>query len=455
MRYIFLSFLKFFLVLVWCPSVFGQQSVYHPLTAYGIGESELHDHGLYSSLGNVRASFLDSAQLNYMNPSSYSSLSKGNTLFSVGVNLRVSLFQQGNEQIVRTTGNLSHFALGFKVKNRFGMAFGLMPYAAKGYALTEKIYTGFDSLKNSYTGSGYINRVFLGLSFAPIHSKTSFLSIGANAGYLFGGVRNQRISQLIQGSTASGGLFQEDLRLSAINTDIGMAFSQSISDRVKVNLGGTWAPQLRLPGTLETVFYSATNLNSPSSYDTLYNVSTKGAILQGNRLVVSSLIELKLKDRSRKNKTKHPLLTVGLEYVKNSPHRIDFPGSTYDSINRKTIASELYGFGIEFKPERYLNENIATLGFFDKFSYRLGAYYGSLPYSDVQNNLFKVQALTFGLGVPILSQQSLSSLNFSCVLGQRGTFLNGSINENFMSFQFTAVLAPAGFERWFRKRKLD
>jgi LPS export ABC transporter protein LptC len=230
-----------------------------------------------------------------------------------------------------------------------------------------------------------------------------------------------------------------------------MAFSQFISDRVKVNLGGTWAPQLRLPGTLETVFYSATNLNSPSSYDTLYNVSTKGTILQGNRLVVSSLIELKLKDRSRKNKTKHPLLTVGLEYVKNSPHRIDFPGSTYDSINRKTIASELYGFGIEFKPERYLNENLATLGFFDKFSYRLGAYYGSLPYSDVQNNLFKVQALTFGLGVPILSQQSLSSLNFSCVLGQRGTFLNGSINENFMYFQFTAVVAAAGFglmSRW-------
>jgi len=455
MRYIFLNFLKFFPLFSSCLTLLGQQSVYHPLTSYGIGESELHDHGVYSALGNVRTALIDSSQLNYFNPSSYSALSKGNTLFSVGVNLRVSFFSQNKDQIIKTSGNLNHFALGFKVKNSFGMAFGLMPYAAKGYSLTEKIFTGIDSIKNSYEGSGYINRVFFGFSYAPIQSKTSYLSLGANAGYLFGGMQNQRRSQLIQGSTASGGLYQENLRISAFNTDLGIAFSQSIGENIKFNLGGTLVPHIKLPGSLESVFYYASNLNSPSSYDTLFYVSRKGAILQGNRMAVSSLIEFKLQDRSRKNKTKHPLLTLGLEYTKNTPYKIDFPGSAYDSTARNSIASELYSMGIEFKPERYLSENIATLGFFDKFSYRLGGFYGSLPYSDANNNLFKVHALTFGLGIPILSQQSLSSLNFSCILGQRGTFRVGSINENFMSFQFTAVLAPAGFERWFRKRKLD
>jgi len=54
-----------------------------------------------------------------------------------------------------------------------------------------------------------------------------------------------------------------------------------------------------------------------------------------------------------------------------------------------------------------------------------------------------------------LAQQSFSSINFSCTLGQRGTFTTGSLQENFVAFQLNAILSPASFERWFRKRKMD
>ncbi|NDB34243.1 MAG: hypothetical protein EB023_02615 [Flavobacteriia bacterium] len=450
-----LNFLRLLPLLGFYFSTLGQQSVYHPLTSYGIGDGEMYDHAIYSALGNVQSPYMDSTQLNYLNPASYSGLSKGNTLFSVAVNQRVSFFTQNDERLVKATGNLGHIALGFKLKQRFGLAFGLLPFAAKGYDLSERMYTGYDSILNSYSGSGYINRVFCGVSYAPIRTNKSTLSIGANAGYLFGGVQNQRMSQLIQGSTASGGLYQEDLRISAMNLDVGMIFSQRLGERMKWNIGGTYLPGLQLPGTLETVFYSATNLNSPSSYDTLSSATTKGNLLHGERFTASSAFYIFLKDKTRKNKTKHPELCIGLQYTRNTPFTYRFQGTVYDSTARSTRATDLYSLGIEFKPERYLFENIATLGFFDKFTYRLGAYYGSLPYSDNFGNTFKTQALTFGLGIPILSQQSLSSLNFSCTLGQRGTFVAGALQENFMSFQLTAVLAPAGFERWFRKRKMD
>jgi hypothetical protein len=34
---------------------------------------------------------------------------------------------------------MNHLALGFKLKKKMGMAFGITPYAAKGYYLSEKI----------------------------------------------------------------------------------------------------------------------------------------------------------------------------------------------------------------------------------------------------------------------------------------------------------------------------
>jgi len=433
----------------------AQQSVLHPLSSYGLGDYQLQDHGIYSAMGNTAIPFIDSAQLNFLNPASYSALSNGNTLYSVGVNQRTSFFQQGNDRLVRSTGNMNHLALGFKLKKKMGMAFGITPYAAKGYYLSEKIFTGFDSIRNSYEGSGYINRMFLGYSYAPVHTPFTFLSVGMNAGFLFGGVRDQRTSQLIQGTTATGGLYREELRIQAMNVETGIAFAQRIGSRYEVKLGALYAPKLALAGSLNQVLYSATNLNNPSTYLTLTTQDITGHVIQGQRFSFGLVHQVFLRDQSRKNKTKHPQLSISLQYAQQSAFKYQFSGSSYDPPPSTVRNSHIYQAGFEFRPERFLYENLATLGFFDKFIYRMGAYYGTLPYYDAGNNAFKAQGVTLGIGIPILAQQSLSSINLSCILGQRGTFQSGALTEHFVAIQLGAVLAPAGFERWFRKRKMD
>ena len=253
----------------------------------------------------------------------------------------------------------------------------------------------------------------------------------------------------------SGGLYQEDLQISAINAEFGLAFSQKIGSRYELKLGGTYAPNMKLAGDLQSVFYSASNLNIPSSYDTLNLQQFSGHVVQGQRIAVGLMQQLYLRERSRKNKTKHPQLNVMMQYSQQAQNDYLFTGSNYDSLGSFASNTSLYQIGIEFRPERFLYENLATLGFFDKFSYRIGGFYGQLPYFDATGSAFKAQALTFGLGIPILAQQSLSSINFSCIVGQRGTFKTGALQETFISVQLGAVLAPAGFERWFRKRKMD
>lgn len=450
MRYTYINILLILCLSFNAALSFGQQLSSHPLSSYGIGDHQLNDHGIYTALGNISTPFSDSSQLNYLNPASYAALSKGNTLYSIGVSQRVSFYTQAGQTDIRPNGNLTHIALGFKLKKHFGMAFGIKPLAAKGYYLSEKVFTGLDSLRNTYQGSGYINQVFLGGTYAPIATKRTYLGLGFNANYNFGSVKNQRVSQLIQGTTASGGVMEDIISIYDLNIDFGLAAYQKLGLKSDVRIGATFRPTQALNSVFEHAFYSANNINTPSSYDTLYATTTKGYTYQGQALSLGLAYRISLNPYKVKTKTLHPELSIATQYSNNHAY-------TYstDTTLLSPVQAKRYCLGIEFKPERFLYENIATLGFFDKFTYRVGAYYGNLPYVDANNQAFKEQAITLGLGIPVLAQQSFSSINFSCTLGQRGTFVDNSLQENFLAFQLSAILSPASFERWFRKRKMD
>ncbi len=437
-------------------SAYGQQMVSHPLTYFGIGDHQLQNHGIYSALGNSYSAVFDSTQLNYLNPGTYGTLSTGNTLLTLGINERISFFSQGSESMVKPVGTLNHLILGFKIKRHFGMAFGIKPYAAKGFYMSEKVFTGVDSIKNTYQGKGYVNDVFVGVTYAPIATKSTYLGFGANLSYLFGSVENQRTSQLILGTTTSGGIMLDNIRVQSPKVELGIAYSQRITDRYTLKLGGTYFPTQSFNATLNHSFYTSTNLNNANLYDTLFSDAYKGKVTQNQNFSIGMTHEIKLKDYKHKSKTLHPNLLVSFQYARKGTVNYQFEGYTLDSLNLSaTQYSNRLGVGIEFSPESKLFENQSTLQFFDKFHYRLGAYYGNLPYADYLNNPFQDRGVCLGLGIPLLSTPSLSNLNISVNLGQRGTFKTGSLQENYLSIQLGVIVSPASFERWFRKRKVD
>jgi hypothetical protein len=116
--------------------------------------------------------------------------------------------------------------------------------------------------------------------------------------------------------------------------------------------------------------------------------------------------------------------------------------------------SDKWSVGLSYSPETKLFENVATLKLFEKLSYRFGVYRMQFPFSSNGSN-FIDRGTTFGIGIPILAQMSLSSLNFAFVLGQKSTESTISLKENYLGFKFGMVFSPSAFEKWFRKRKLD
>ena len=113
-----------------------------------------------------------------------------------------------------------------------------------------------------------------------------------------------------------------------------------------------------------------------------------------------------------------------------------------------------FSFGLQFNPELKIAENFTNLKTLEKFSYRLGFYQQTLPYL-LNNSQYFDRGMTFGLGIPILAQQSLSSVNIAFQFGQRGVNETSALKESYLGINFGLIVSPSSFDKWFRKRKLD
>ena len=114
-----------------------------------------------------------------------------------------------------------------------------------------------------------------------------------------------------------------------------------------------------------------------------------------------------------------------------------------------------FGFGIQFIPETKLFENSTTLKFFEKINYRVGYFQQQNSILSVVDRTIIDRGVTFGFGIPILVQQSLSSLNIGFTFGKNTDLQSTSLAENYFAMNLGIILSPPFFDRWFRKRKLD
>ena len=445
MRFI-LNTLFYFLCL---SNAVGQNLTTHPLSFSGIGEFGQNSHSIYDCLGKGYSAYSDSSQLNFFNPATYSGMSSGNTLLSLGINARISNYTQGQESAVMPVAMVDHFVLGFKIMKRMGLAFGLSPFSKKGYEISERVYTGVDSLKYIYSGSGTVNKLFLGYSYSLINRKKIKLSAGFNAGFLWGVLQNDRMSLLIDNNSSSGGLSKTNLAIKSLQYDLGLYYSHFITNKYQLSIGATIEPAQRFNAKIESAFYTSNTIYNPASYDTLSINSTKGQLISKTNYSIGMTHKFILGALKRKNKTLHPNLILTTSYsLKNSL------SSTLDSSFINIYKGTHIGFGMQYSPETNPYENSTSLKFLDKLTYRIGGFYDKLPYFQ-DGKQFIDRGISIGLGIPILTQLSLSSINLSVSAGQRSNFNVGSLNENYLAINFGVILSPANFERWFRKRKID
>ena len=429
----------------------SQSTTNQPASYYGLGESSAQNHGIFDALGKNTINVFDSTILNFYNPATYNTLSTGNTLYSYGIQARISNYSEQTKTQIGFAGMIDHIAIGVRIKKNMGLAFGLKPYSARGYQITDKIFTGFDSLEYTYKGTGAIQDLFLGYSYGIVYRPKTKLSIGANASYLFGTLTNERQAKLIASGSNQGGLNINSLIIRSFHYELGAYFQQQIGKKQGISLSAVYLPNQTITGDYQDEFYTATNINSSATYDTIAFSRSQISLLNSSTLQLGLNYSIVFPNWKRQTRELHPKLSLMASLYQFGALKHD----AQDLIPDFGMTNfQRLSFGAQFNPESRLMENISTLKGLEKMTYRIGYYTQSLPYT---TNAIQYQesAVSFGLGLPIMAQMSASSVNFSVSAGTRSSNQSFGIQEKFLSVNLGFILAPSNFDKWFRQRKLD
>jgi len=427
--------------------IIGQTNTNNPFSSRGIGEINPLTHSIFGALGNVSSALIDSAQLNSENPSSYSFLGKGQPIFSIGLASNFSTFKQVNITGASHFIAINYLTLGMAVNQRFGICFGLKPYASTGYQLKSNKIAGTDTLNYLYTGSGGFSNAYFGLSIKLLTHHKHHLSIGSNLGYIFGTNKNEITTTM---STSNlGGIRERTLQIKAMNIDFGMSYLYRIASDHDLVLGLTYTPSQSFSSTYNNALIYAVSTNNVLGNDTLQNTLIKEKIQTAASISFGFKYDFTKKNKELNNSNKSPQLQISGEIKLTDWSAYNNP---YTVENFKNTIQ--YGVGFQYAPHFDFLDRSKDINLIHRMKYRIGAVYQTLPWFDQQIQLTN-KALTFGLGIPIINQFSSSSINLSCLYGQRWNGIETSLKENYFSFNFGVNITPASYERWFKKNKID
>jgi hypothetical protein len=435
---------------------YSQLTSLNPYSSYGIGNQILATDGIQYALGGSTIAFSDSTMVSYYNSASIASLTKNYPLFSLGVNGAISNFTEGNNSYTRPFAALNQLILAVPFKRRYGISLGLAPYARRGYEFIgqQAIGNTTDTVIFDYSGNGSIGKGFVGLSFKVLNKPKYDFSIGSNVGYLFGTVTNSRKATL-QGESKTGLALQSD-RLQSFHYDFSFSGKYVFNDKNRIQINGFLEPSQQLTGRFADELYDRfPNPAAPTTFliSLVSSVNTKATYITGSTLRLGGNYTTSFQRNTKKNKVFDSQLMFLAEYVSTSfsDFRKDFNS---ESLSSYTADYNRLSFGLQYTPNTDFYRNLNPTGFFNQVKYRVGTYTSSLPFS-YQGEVFREFGTTFGFGIPLITSNSYSSINFGFDLGKRSNSVAGSLNEKYIGFNIGIIIAPSKADYWFRKVKLD
>ena len=434
-------------------TVQAQTSTTNPFSSQGLGDASFYGDAYFQGMGGITAALIDSTQTNLYNPSSYSLLAQGLPLFSMGVVGQNSIYSQNLNTSTSRFASVTHMALAIPFANRFGLAFGLKPYSRTGYEINSAAVVNGDSIFYDYTGAGEIQEFNLGFAATIINNPFHTLSVGANGKHYFGRMSNRRMAYQ-KSNQALIGYFQDDyLNVGSQGFDLGLTYKFRPSEGSQFTFGASFQPQHNLNVAKGSARVYFGNLANVSGYDTLVPYGrNEGSVVLPQRLNIGLTYEFKQLSDTSRNRNKLPSYLISAEYgiASWSQYEENISGSANAPVFSDMTSLR---FAFQFTPHRYANDRSTYIKFYDRISYRLGAYSVALPY---QQDGFQAQdvGISFGVGIPIVLNRAVSSINFSLNYGNRGTEAPNSINEQYLGVGLGFNIAPS-YDRWFRKYQLD
>lgn len=385
------------------------QNNFSPYSQMGIGDVEDGFYNRTSGLANTGIGYRSNRFLINNNPASFSGLA--NQYFSMEMGIRGSFIQYTGSPVTPAStqsGDITfrRLALGIKVTKNWGSSIGLVPFSTQNYEFNVPYYiqgTANESANHYYEGHGSVNKAYWANSYEFFHH----LSIGVDAGYIFGQLNQKDILQNYANG-ASETSTQNNVNLQNLYMTYGMQVYSNIGKHWSFSVGGTYsqradllaAPQKIVLGSDSSILQ---NEQLPETYLTLPNSYGAGISVTHNEKY-TWVADYRYQDWG-------------------ALKRNSYPGQGYS-----IASSERGSFGFEISKKRvFYNQRV-------EFNYlQTGLYYGN-SYLQINGKQIRDMGVTMGFGMNSLKSPLAYSVVFQ--YGIKGTTQNNLIRENYANVTF-------------------
>ncbi len=421
-KVVIISFLIFTQWLSW-----AQNNTNSPYTRFGYGELADRSFGAGRAMGGVGIGLRSSKQINPMNPASYSCMDTLTFLFDFGASGQVSWFYDGTNKQRQLNGNVEYIALQFPITRRLAVSVGLLPFSHVGYEFGETRTENGLSWGESFSGSGSLSDLYLGAAF-DIWKKR--LSVGMNAGFLFGNITHYRNLLFPSASGADDVNRSQRYEVRDLKLDFGVQYTHPLSKTESLTFGFTFSPAMKLNTTM---------------YDIQVVGGSTASGYTRNDTITNYRYDIPNSYGAGVSYVKENRLTLAADFLYENWADAHFDNEIGQFKNRTRVAA-----GAEFIP------NYNNRFYLGRIRYRAGVHYsnsylrvGRSAENGYKGHGYDEYGASLGFGFPLIDNRSLLNVSFEYVKVRPE--LRTMIDEQYFRFTMNYTFN----ELWFFKRKVD
>lgn len=419
-----------------------------PYSAYGLGDLVPTSQATQAMSAGTGLAITEPFSLIPGNPASYASLAR--PVFEGGVTLRstsTSTTEGSNNQV---DGQFMGFSIGVPfAQGKWGLGLGLAPYTDVGYSTSMKDAAYGDPVTYEYSGSGGLDRAFLGLGTLLYQEKADSvgnagmrLTFGADLNFIFGSLEQTRNAIYSYDDGYSNTRAFSSLFLTAPTADASLLWQGDLT-RKRTKDDSNWRWSIGLSATLPTRF-RAQYSGQVTSYTVLSGIETARDTIEQTDKAKGWV---KLPARSGVGLgVQNARWAFALEVHQQdwAATVVDVPGYPWATPLRSTLT---YAASARFRPA-------GEGGIFQRAVYRAGIRQGSAP-QEVRGTRLDEAALSAGISLPLNAVQTNSWLHLGVEMGQRGTTAAGLLQERHATLWIGLAFTPWRGERWFTPAKIQ
>lgn len=405
---------------------FSQIVAESPYSSYGLGDFFPQGQAQNIALGGTGIGIRNPLHVNTLNPASYSSIDTTAFILEFGLRDKYMTSSLGSASTDVNNASMSYLTIAFPIiKHRLYTSVGIRPITNINYSIVNNITTGIPK-ENHYDGGGGISSIYLGNSLMI----TKDFSLGFEIAYLYGLINKNQMSKFTDHtSTYINYNTTDSINVHDFSYNYGAQYSFDINT-YKLNLGVTFANNNNLDSDRRLFTNSFYNSDSSKVVDTIQYVKTSGNILLPTKFGIGFSLN-----------------------NENWLYAMDFSIQQWSQMtifdeNANLNNSSNLTFGVEYIP--LVEEFRTRRNYFKKVRYRLGGHIQNTSIL-ITNSNDKVKdiGVSLGMGMPVGTKNS--SLNLALEIGQRGSFNNKLIKENYVILSINLSL----HDSWFHRSKIE